>query len=461
MEFRIERDALGEVKVPQDAYYGSQTARSLQFFAIGWEKMPKEIIDSLAIIKKTCAQANYELGEIQKEYFEVISKVADEILEGKLDKHFPLSVWQTGSGTQTNMNVNEVIATRANEILGFPHSTKYPIHPNDHVNKSQSSNDVFPSAMNISTVLKTKKQLLPALENLKKILEEKVNEFKGIIKIGRTHLMDAVPITFGQEFSGYLRQVELGIERIQKSLEYLYEIPLGGTAVGTGLNAPPNFDKVAIKYINEFTGEHFTPAINKFEGLAGHDGIVMLSGALKTLACALMKIANDIRLMGSGPRCGLAELILPENEPGSSIMPGKVNPTQCEMMTMICTQVIGNDVTISLAGSLGQLELNVYKPVIAYNILQSIQLLSDGCKSFAENCIKGLQVNTQRVKFYIENSLMLITALSKKIGYENASKIARDAYINNTTLKEECIKSGIITPEEFDEIVDPQKMISP
>lgn len=461
MEVRIEKDALGEVEVPKNAYYGAQTARSLQFFRIGWEKMPMEIIYSLAIIKKACAQANYELGYLSNDHCEIICKTVDEILQRKFDSEFPLSVWQTGSGTQTNMNVNEVISTRANELLGYPHSTKYPIHPNDHVNMSQSSNDVFPSAMNIAIVMKVKKELIPALEVLKNTLEQKVSEFKDIIKVGRTHLMDAVPMTFAQEFSGYLRQVELGIDRILKALEFLYEIPLGGTAVGTGLNAPPNFDKVAIEHINELTGEQFKPAKNKFEGLASHDGIVMLSGALKTLASSLMKIANDIRLMGSGPRCGLAELILPENEPGSSIMPGKVNPTQCEMMTMVCAQVIGNDVTISIAGASGQLELNTFKPVIAYNILQSIQLLSDACQSFAEHCVKGLQINHQKVKYYLENSLMLVTALSKKIGYDNASKIARNAYLNNTTLREEAIKSGFITPEEFDQIVNPQKLVNP
>lgn len=460
MEFRIEKDALGEVKVPINAYYGPQTARSLEFFAVGWEKMPDEIIQSITIIKKACARANFELGHLPSHFCEAISKVADEILEGKLNEHFPLKVWQTGSGTQTNMNVNEVIATRANELLGFPNSTKYPIHPNDHVNMSQSSNDVFPTAMNIATVIKIKKQLLPALENLRSVLEQKTIEFKNVIKIGRTHLMDAVPITLGQEFSAYLHQIELGIERISTSLVNLYQLPIGGTAVGTGLNAPIGFDKVTVRYINMFTGEQFQPAKNKFEGLASHDGIVMLSGALKTLACSLMKLANDIRLMGSGPRCGLAELILPENEPGSSIMPGKVNPTQCEMMTMVCAQVIGNDTTISIAGASGQLELNVFKPVIAYNILQSIQLLSDACISFANNCIKGIKVNYEKIKYYLENSLMLITALSKRIGYENASKIARNAYLNNTTLKEEAIKSGLVTPEEFDEIVDPKKMLN-
>ena len=461
MEFRIEKDTLGEVQVPLDAYYGSQTVRSIQFFSIGKEKMPLEIIYALALIKKACARANQNFGLLTPEYCKVITKVVDEILSGKWDTQFPLHVWQTGSGTQTHMNVNEVIATRANELLGYPHSTKKPIHPNDHVNMSQSSNDVFPTAMHVATVLETHKRLLPALENFHKSLAQKSDDYKDLIKIGRTHMMDATPITLGQEFSGYARQIEQAINRIQTTIHSLYELALGGTAVGTGLNAPTGFAEKAVAYIAELTQQPFRPAENKFEALAGHDALVMFSGALKTLACSCMKIANDIRLMGSGPRCGFAELLLPENEPGSSIMPGKVNPTQCEMMTMVCAQVMGNDVTINIAGASGQFELNVYKPVIAHNILQSIHLLADACQSFTQNCLNGIQPNYEKLDSYLKNSLMLVTALSRKIGYEASAQIARNAYKNGTTLKEEALKTGLITEEEFDQIVDPQKMISP
>lgn len=461
MEFRYEKDALGEVQVPLNAYYGSQTARSLQFFSIGKEKMPTEIIYALALIKKSCAKANKELGLLSSEFCELITKVADEILEGKWDDQFPLHVWQTGSGTQTNMNVNEVIATRANEILGHPHSTKKPIHPNDHVNMSQSSNDVFPSAIHVAAVIELSNRLIPALDRFHDTLNKKVEEFKDIIKIGRTHLMDATPITLGQEFSGYARQIEQSISRIQYAIHDLYELALGGTAVGTGINAPVGFAEKAVAHISEFTQLPFRPAENKFEALAAHDALVMLSGALKTLACACMKTANDIRLMGSGPRCGLAELFLPENEPGSSIMPGKVNPTQCEMMTMVCAQVFGNDVTINIAGASGNFELNVFKPVIAYNILQSIRLLSDACDSFTQHCLNGIQPNCERLEFYVQNSLMLVTALTRKLGYELSAQIARNAYKNGTTLKEEALKTGLITAQEFDQLVDPRKMITP
>ncbi len=461
MEFRIEKDALGEVQVPINAYYGSQTARSIQFFSISKEKMPLEIIYALALIKKACARANCDLGLLKPEYCEVITTVADEILAGKWDNEFPLHVWQTGSGTQTNMNVNEVISTRANELLGHPHSTKKPIHPNDHVNMSQSSNDVFPTAMHIATVLELNNRLLPALNEFFNSLKQKADKFKELIKIGRTHLMDATPITLGQEFSGYARQIEQGIHRIQNSIQDLYELALGGTAVGTGLNAPKGFAEKAISYIAKLTQMPFRPSENKFEALAGHDALVMLSGALKTIACSCMKIANDIRLMGSGPRCGLAELLLPENEPGSSIMPGKVNPTQCEMMTMVCAQIIGNDVTINIAGASGQFELNVFKPVIAYNILQSIRLLSDACISFTRNCLNGIQPNRERLSYYLQNSLMLVTALSRKLGYEVSAQIARNAYKNGTTLKEEALKTGLITEQEFDEFVNPRKMLGP
>lgn len=461
MEFRCEKDALGEVQVPLDAYYGSQTARSLQYFSISKEKMPIEIIYALALIKKSCAKANKELGLLSSEFCELIIKVADEILEGKWDDQFPLHVWQTGSGTQTNMNVNEVIATCANEILGYPHSTKKPMHPNDHVNMSQSSNDVFPSAIHVAAVIELNNRLIPALEKFHDALNKKVEEFNNIIKIGRTHLMDATPITLGQEFSGYARQIEQAENRIQYAIHDLYELALGGTAVGTGTNAPVGFAEKAVAHISEFTQLPFRPAENKFEALAAHDALVMLSGALKNLACACMKIANDIRLMGSGPRCGLAELYLPENEPGSSIMPGKVNPTQCEMMTMVCAQVLGNDVTINIAGASGNFELNVFKPVIAYNILQSIRLLSDACESFIQHCLNGIQPNRKRLESYVQNSLMLVTALTRKLGYEISAQIARNAYKNGTTLKEEALKTGLITAQEFDQLVDPRKMISP
>ncbi|MGC8738905.1 MAG: class II fumarate hydratase [Candidatus Hydrogenedens sp.] len=461
MEFRIEKDALGEVQVPLDAYYGSQTVRSLQFFSVGKEKMPMEVVYALALIKKACAKANHDLGLLKSEYCEIITTVVDEILTGKWDDQFPLHVWQTGSGTQTNMNVNEVISTRANEILGSPHSTKKPIHPNDHVNMSQSSNDVFPTAMHVATVLELSNRLLPALDEFYKSLARKSEEYKDLVKTGRTHMMDATPITLGQEFSGYARQIEQDMNRIQLSLKDLYELALGGTAVGTGLNAPVGFAEKAVAYIAELTQQPFRPAENKFEALAGHDALVMLSGILKTIACSCMKIANDIRLMGSGPRCGLAELFLPENEPGSSIMPGKVNPTQCEMMTMVCAQVIGNDVAINIAGSSGQFELNVYKPVIIYNILQSIHLLSDACQSFTQNCLNGLQPNRKKLAYYLQNSLMLVTALNRKLGYEVSAQIARNAHKNGTTLKEEALKTGLITEQEFDQIVNPYKMISP
>lgn len=461
MDYRIEYDVLGEVPVPRGAYYGSQTARSLQFFAIGSEKMPKQVIYAIALVKKACAQVNFEYGKLPEEFRNAIQTVIDEILTSRWDDQFPLSVWQTGSGTQTNMNVNEVIATRANELLGFPCSTKKPIHPNDHVNMSQSSNDVFPTAMHISTVLEIQQKLLPALSLMHEELQKKSNEFSEIIKIGRTHLMDATPITLGQEFSGYARQLELDIKRIRLALDDLYDLAIGGTAVGTGINAPKEFGTQVAKYISEYTGQPFRSSPNKFESLATHDALVMLSGTLKTIAVSLMKIANDIRLMGSGPRCGFAELILPENEPGSSIMPGKVNPTQCEMMTMVCSQVIGNDVTINIAGSGGQFELNVYKPVIIYNILQSIQLLSDACNSFTQHCLMGLKPNIPQLQKYVNNSLMLVTSLTQKLGYEKSAIIARNAYLNGTTLKEEALKTGWITETEFDEIVNPYKMINP
>jgi fumarate hydratase class II len=445
MNYRIETDTMGEVKVPADKYYGAQTARSLMNFKIGGEKFPRPMIRALGIVKKASAMANKELGILPPEKADLIIKAADEVIEGKLDEHFPLVVWQTGSGTQTNMNANEVIANRAIEMAGGELGSKKPIHPNDDVNKSQSSNDVFPTAMHIAAAEETVKKLKPAIQKLKEALEKKSDEFKDIIKIGRTHLMDATPLTLGQEFSGYVQQMSNTLERIDSCLPRLYELALGGTAVGTGL----------------ITGLPFITARNKFEALATHDALVELSGVLKTIAASLMKIANDIRWLGSGPRCGLGELLLPENEPGSSIMPGKVNPTQSEAMTMVCAQVFGNDVAVNFGGSMGNFELNVFKPVIIYNILQSIKLLSEASESFTDNCVVGIQANEINIKKHLENSLMLVTALNPKIGYDNAAKVAKKAHKENKTLKEAAIELGFLTAEEFDQIVRPEKMIGP
>jgi len=461
MTFRIERDTMGEVKVPESAYYGAQTARSLQNFAIGIEKIPHEVICAFAILKKAAAMVNGELGLLTKEKVSLITQAADEVIAGKLDEHFPLSVWQTGSGTQTNMNLNEVIANRAIELAGGELGSKTPVHPNDDVNKSQSSNDTFPTAMHIAAVTAITQKLHPAVEALAGLFETKSEQFAHIVKIGRTHLMDAVPLTLGQEFSGYAEQLRRGHARISQCLPRLYELAIGGTAVGTGLNTHPEFAERAARKIAELTGLPFVSAANKFEAMAAHDTMIETSGALKTLAASLMKIANDIRWMASGPRSGIGELALPANEPGSSIMPGKVNPTQCEAITMIAAQVMGNDTTIGVAGASGNFELNVYKPVIIYNLLQSIRLLADGCRSFGENCVAGIEANEQVIKSHLEKSLMLVTALNPHIGYDKAAQIAKYAHEHNTTLKEAAVSLKILGAEEFDRLVVPEKMTHP
>ncbi|MCL6098152.1 MAG: class II fumarate hydratase [Bacteroidetes bacterium] len=461
MEFRIETDSMGEIKVPVNKYYGAQTARSLMNFKIGGERFPAELIRALAIVKKAAAITNCELGTLTEEKRDLIIKAADEVIEGKLGDHFPLVVWQTGSGTQTNMNVNEVISNRAIEMVGGVLGSKKPIHPNDDVNKAQSTNDAFPSSIHIAAVEEIYRRLIPMVTKLRDALDAKANEFKDIIKIGRTHLMDATPLTLGQEFSGYAQQLTNGLARVSDSLKRLTEIPLGGTAVGTGMNTHPDYAvKVAAK-ISEITGKKFTTAPNKFEAMAGKDALVEMSGTLKTLAASLLKISNDIRWLGSGPRCGIGEISLPENEPGSSIMPGKVNPTQSEAMTMVCAQVFGNDVTINFAGSSGNFELNVFMPVIAFNILQSIKLLADACESFTDNCVVGIVANEMNIKKHLQNSLMLVTSLNPVIGYDNAAKVAKKAHKENKTLKEAALELGLLTSEKFDEVVRPEKMVGP
>ncbi|MDT8300159.1 MAG: class II fumarate hydratase [Sedimentisphaerales bacterium] len=461
MIFRSEQDTMGEMNVPENAYYGAQTARSLQNFDIGTEKIPHEVIRAFGILKKAAAQVNCELGLLSEDKMHLIACVADEVIEGKLNDHFPLSVWQTGSGTHTNMNLNEVIANRAIELAGGLLGSKTPVHPNDDVNMSQSSNDTFPTAMHIAVATEITQKLLPSVEALTVILQNKTSEFKNIVKIGRTHLMDAVPLTLGQEFSGYATQIERGCQHIAQCLPRLYELVLGGTAVGTGLNSHPEFAVRAAQKIAQLTGLPFVSAGNKFEALAAHDTMVETSGALKTLAVSLTKIANDIRWLSSGPRCGIGELCLPANEPGSSIMPGKVNPTQCEALTMIAAQVMGNDTTIAFAGASGNFELNVYKPVIIYNLLQSVRLLSDGCRSFGDNCVAGITANESVIAGYVQNSLMLVTALNPHIGYDKAANIAKRAHEQGTTLKEAAISLGFLTAEEFDHAVVPEKMIGP
>lgn len=461
MSYRIEKDSMGEIQVPSDVYWGAQSARSLIHFDIGIEKMPREVIRGMGILKKAAALVNAELGVLPKEKADLIASAADEVIEGKLDAHFPLSIWQTGSGTQSNMNSNEVISNRAIEMAGGEMGSKKPIHPNDDVNKSQSSNDTFPTAMHIAAAEDLVNRLLPAIKELREALNEKAIAFKDIIKVGRTHLMDAVPLTLGQEFSGYVQQLDSAMERINLVLPGLYQLALGGTAVGTGLNAHPKFAEMSAAKIAELTGLPFVSAPNKFESLACHDALVFAHGALKTLAAALMKIANDVRWLASGPRCGLGELSIPENEPGSSIMPGKVNPTQSEAMTMVAAQVFGNDVAINFGGASGNFELNVFKPVIIYNFLQSSRLLSDTCRMFREHCAVGIEPNRDRIEFLVQNTLMLVTALNPHIGYDNAAKIAKHAHHKGTTLKEAAIELGILTSEKFDEVVRPEKMLGP
>ena len=461
MTKRIETDSMGEIEVPADRYYGAQTARSLIHFDIGWETMPREVIRGMGILKKAAALVNTELGLLSSDIKDLIVKAADEVVDGKLDDHFPLRVWQTGSGTQSNMNTNEVIANRGIEIAGGQLGSKKPVHPNDHVNMGQSSNDTFPTAMHIAAVERIHDHLLPELTKLHDAMAKKRDKFKGIIKIGRTHLMDATPLTLEQEFSGYVQQLENGIERVNGCLPRLSQIALGGTAVGTGLNSHRDFAVKVADKIAELTGRAFVTAPNKFESLAAHDAVVEASGALKTLACSLMKIANDIRWLGSGPRCGIGELVLPANEPGSSIMPGKVNPTQSEAMTMVAAQVIGNDTTIAVGGSSGNFELNVFKPVMIYNLLQSIRLLADACRSFNEHCVAGIEPDKAQVEAHLRNSLMLVTALNPHIGYDNAAKVAKKAYLENTTLKEAAVALNLLTEEEFDEKVRPEKMTGP
>ncbi len=459
MSFRKEKDSLGEVKVPADKMYGAQTQRSLENFLIGSEKMPVEVIRALALVKKAAAIVNCELGVLSKDKMQWIVESADEVIAGKFDEHFPLVVWQTGSGTQTNMNVNEVISNRAIQKAGGEIGSKAPVHPNDDVNKSQSSNDAFPTAMNIAAVLAIQKNLLPNLHALQKGLEEKAKAFADIVKVGRTHLMDATPITLGQEFSGYASQVEHGIAAIRNALKALSEIALGGTAVGTGINTPKGYTEKVATVLSELTGYHFVSAPNKFEALSSHDAIVEMSGALKRVACSFMKIANDIRWLGSGPRCGIGELFLPENEPGSSIMPGKVNPTQSEAMTMVAAQVIGNDTTIAFAGSMGNFELNVFKPVMIYNLLQSVRLLADTSRSFLDKCVVGIEPNLKQIKHHLGNNLMLATALNPAIGYDKAAKVVQKAHSEHKTLKAAAVELGYLTEKQYDELIDPRKMV--
>ncbi|MBW5802870.1 class II fumarate hydratase [Coxiella endosymbiont of Ornithodoros amblus] len=456
---RKESDSMGTIEVPNEKYYGAQSQRSLVNFAIGRETMPPELIRAFGILKKAAMLTNVELGNLPQEKANFILKACEELITGKLNDHFPLKIWQTGSGTQTNMNVNEVISNRAIELAGGRLGSKEPVHPNDHINMSQSSNDTFPTAMHIAAAEMITHQLIPNLTVLRDTLEKKSKEFFRIIKIGRTHLQDAVPLTLGQEFSGYVAQLNYNLEAINDVLPTLYRLALGGTAVGTGLNTHRQFAKKAAEHIAELTGMPFYSASNKFAALAANDEIVLVSGVLKTFACSLMKIANDIRWLASGPRCGIGEIVIPENEPGSSIMPGKVNPTQSEAMTMVCVQVIGNDTSITIAGSQGNFELNVYKPVMAYNLIQSIYLLSDVCRSFNDHCAVGIKPNQEKINDYLNNSLMLVTALNQIIGYDKASEIAKKAYKEGKTLKEAALQLGYLTASEFDKAVDPKKMV--
>ena len=458
---RTETDTFGPIEVPADRYWGAQSQRSLGNFKIGWEKQPVPIIRALGVIKRAAAETNMALGRLDPTIGQAIVAAAQEVIDGKLDDHFPLVVWQTGSGTQSNMNANEVISNRAIEMLGGVMGSKTPVHPNDHVNMSQSSNDTYPTAMHIACAVEVAYQLNPALEHLHVALKAKTEQFADIIKIGRTHTQDATPLTLGQEFSGYSHQVAQAVRRIKESLYGLYELAQGGTAVGTGLNAPVGFAEGVAERIAHITRLPFITAPNKFEALAAHDAMVFAHGSINSAAAALFKIANDIRFLGSGPRSGLGELSLPENEPGSSIMPGKVNPTQCEAMTMVCTQIMGNHVTITVAGSQGHFELNVFNPVMAYNFLQSVKLMSDAAISFTDHCVAGIEAREDNIKAALERSLMLVTALAPKIGYDNAAKIAKTAHKNGTTLRDEAVGGGYVTDEEFDALVRPENMISP
>ncbi|WP_066805457.1 class II fumarate hydratase [Moraxella oblonga] len=460
-DIRIEKDTMGEVQVPANAYFGAQTQRSRDNFKIGGETLPRPLIVAMATVKKAAAITNAELGRIENSQKDLIVQAADEIIAGNLADQFPLVVWQTGSGTQSNMNMNEVIANRANEIFGNPKGTYKPVHPNDHVNHAQSTNDSFPTAIRVASAVEINRILIPAIKALRETLAKKSADFADIVKIGRTHLQDATPLTLGQEFGGYVAQLDLALVRIDNALQGLYQLPLGGTAVGTGLNSHPEYAIKSATKIAELTGLPFVTAPNKFEALAARDAEVFASGALKTLAASLNKIANDVRWLSSGPRCGLGEITIPENEPGSSIMPGKVNPTQSEAMTMVVAQVMGNDVTINLAGASGNFELNVFMPVIGYNLLQSIRLLADACNSFNENCAVGIEPVKEKIDYFLHNSLMLVTALNRKIGYENAAKVAKTAYKNNKSLKETAIELNLLTAEEFDEIVRPEQMVAP
>ena len=461
MSYRTESDSLGSIDVPNDKYYGAQTQRSLDNFKIGNHNFPREFIRAYGILKKSAATVNHRSGRLEGSIKDCIHKAADEVIEGKLDKHFPLVVWQTGSGTQTNMNFNEVISNRAIEMTGGVLGSKEPIHPNDHVNMSQSTNDTFPTAINIAAVESVTSELIPSLVNLRESLDKKSKKFKDIIKVGRTHLQDATPLSLGQEFSGYVSSIDHGIDRLKKSLDSCLELAAGGTAVGTGINTIEGFDHEIANEIKNITGLSFRTAKNKFEALGGQDSIVELSGTLKVIAGSLFKIANDIRWLASGPRSGIGELILPTNEPGSSIMPGKINPTQCEALTMVCTQVMGNDVTISFAGASGNFELNVYRPVIAYNILESIKLLSEASKSFTDNTVDGIEPNIDRINDNLYNSLMLVTALNPHIGYDKAAEVAKNSYKKNISLKESAVELGYLSNEEFDKLVRPNQMIRP
>ncbi len=461
MDVRIESDTMGQLEVPADRYWGAQTARSVHFFRIGGERFPREMIRALGVVKKACAEVNRELGLLDAEKAKLITAAADEVIEGKLDDHFPLVVWQTGSGTQSNMNANEVISNRAIEMAGGVMGSKKPVHPNDDVNKSQSSNDVFPTAMHVAAAVETKERLIPALAALRDTFASHAKRWAEITKIGRTHLMDATPLTLGQEVSGWAQQLTNGIARLEAALGAVHELAQGGTAVGTGINTHPEFAKRVAAKIAQLTGHPFVSAPNKFEALAAHDALVQLSGAMRTVAASLFKIANDVRWMGSGPRCGIGELKLPENEPGSSIMPGKVNPTQCEAMTMVCAQVVGNDAAVTVGGMSGNFELNVYKPLIIHNVLRSCRLLTDACHSFREYCVEGMAPDEARIKELLERSLMLVTALNTRIGYDAAAKIAKTAHKEGKTLREAAVGLGILTSEQFDQWVRPEEMTGP